>query len=120
MYRVSGRSVIDYTAPVFFNCLPKCLKNELAPLEKRAVSIITSGKCNLAIEVGVILILEHHYVLCRKLLNNIVSDPNHKLKALLSPVYDNSRYNLRRQCHFNMPNPCTNRTSNTFIYAMLK
>ena len=47
--------------------------------------------------------------------------PNHKLKALLPPDYDNSRYNLlRRQRLFNMPKLCTNRTSNTFIYAMSK
>ena len=46
-------------------------------------------------------------------IDNIVSDPNHKLKALLPPDYDNSRYNLRRQSLFNMPKLCTNRTSNT-------
>ena len=88
--------------------------------EKRAVSIITSGKCNSAIEVWLTPILEHYYVLCSRLFDNIVSDPNHKLKALLPPDYDNSRYNLRRQRHFNLPKLCTNRTSNTFIYAMSK
>ena len=54
-----------------------------------------------------------YYVLCSRLFENIVSDPNHELKALLPPDYDNSRYNLRRQRHFNMPKLCTNRTSNT-------
>ena len=49
-----------------------------------------------------------------------VSDPNHKLKVLLPPNYDNLRYNLRRHRHFNMPKLCTNRTSNTFKYAMSK
>ena len=111
------RSVIDYAAPVFFNGLPQYLKKELVRLEKRAISIITSGKCNTAIEVGLTPNLEHHYVLCSRLFDNIVSDPNHKLKALLPP---DSRYNLRRQRHFNMPKLCTNRTSNTFIYAMSK
>ena len=114
------RSVIDYAAPVFFNGLPQYLKKELVRLEKRAVSIITSGKCNSAIEVGLTPILEHYYVLCSRLFDNIVSDPNHKLKALLPPDYDNSRYNLRRQRLFNMPKLCTNRTSNTFIYTMSK
>ena len=102
-YVSSVRSVIDYAAPVFFNGLPKYLKNELVRLEKRAMSIITSGKCNSAIEVGVTPILDYHYGLCSKLFDNIVSDPNHKLKALLPPGYDNSRYNLRRQRHFNIP-----------------
>lgn len=76
------RSVIDYAAPVFFNGLPKYLKKELVRLEKRAVSVITSGKYNAAIEVGLTPILEHYYVLCSRLFENIVSDPNHKLKAL--------------------------------------
>ena len=111
------RSVIDYAAPVFSNGLPQYLKNELVRLKKRAVSIITSGKCNSAIEVGVTPILEHHYVLCSKLFDNIVNDPNHKLKALLPPDYDNSRYNLRRPRHFNMPKLCTNRTEQeTLLY----
>ena len=114
------RSVIDYAAPVFFNGLPQYLKKELVRLEKRAVSIITSGKCNSAIEEGLTPILEHYYVLCSRLFDSIVSDPNHKLKVLLPPNYDNLRYNLRRQRHFNMPKLCTNRTSNTFIYAMSK
>ena len=67
------RSVTDYAAPVVFNSLPQYLKNELVRLEKRAISIITSGKCNLASEVGVTPILEHHYVLCGKFFDNIVS-----------------------------------------------
>ena len=45
------RYVIDYAAPVFFNGLPQYFQKELVRLEKRAISIITSGKCNLAIEV---------------------------------------------------------------------
>ena len=60
------RSVIDYAAPVFFNGLPQYLKKELVRLEKRAISIITSGKCNSAIEVGLTPILEHYYVLCSR------------------------------------------------------
>ena len=79
------RSVIDYADPVFFNHLPQYLKSELAR------SIITSGKCKLTVEVGVIPILEHHYELCSRLFDNIVSDPNHKLKVLVPKVYDNSR-----------------------------
>ena len=57
------RSVIDYAALVFFNGLPSYLKKELVRLKKRAISIITSGKCNSAIEVGLTTILEHYYVL---------------------------------------------------------
>ena len=46
------RSVIDYAGPVFCNGLPQYLKNELVGREKIAISIITSGKCYSAIEVG--------------------------------------------------------------------
>ena len=73
------RSVIDYAAPVFFNGLPQYLKKELVRLEKRAISIITLGKCDSPIEVGLTPTLEHYYVLCSRLFDNIVSDPNHKL-----------------------------------------
>ena len=105
-YILYVRSVIDYAAPVFFNGLPQYLKKELVWFEKRAISIITSGECNSAIEVGLTPILEHYYVLCSRLFDNIVSDPNHKLKVLLQPDSDNSHYNLRRQCLFNMPKLC--------------
>ena len=80
------RSVTNYAAPVFL----KYLKKELVWLKKRAISIITSGKCNSALEVGLTPILEHYYVLCSRLFDNIVSDPNHKLKVLLRPDHDNS------------------------------
>ena len=94
------RSVIDYAGPVFSNSLPQYLKKELVRLEKRAISIITSGKCNSAIEVGLTPILEHYYVLCSRLFDNIVSDPNHKLKALLPPDHDNSRYDPKKTAPF--------------------
>ena len=103
-----------------YNGLPRYLEKELVRLEKRAISIVTSGKCNPAMKVWLTPILEHYYVLCSRLFDNIVSDPKHELKALLPPDHDNSRYNLRRQRLFNMPKLCTNRTSNTFIYAMSK
>ena len=56
------RSVIDYAAPVFFNGLAQYLKKELVRLEKIAISIIISGKCNSAKEVGLTPILEHYYI----------------------------------------------------------
>ena len=47
------RSVIDYAAPVFFNGFHQYLEKELVRLEKRAVSIITSGKVQLGNRGGV-------------------------------------------------------------------
>ena len=40
------------------------------------------------VEVGLTPILEHYYVLRSRLFDNIVSNPNHELKALLPPDYD--------------------------------
>lgn len=67
------------------------------------------------IEKGVTPILEHHYLLCSRLFDDIVSDPNHKLKAVLPLDCDNSRYNLDSAETL----ICTNRTSNTFISIYL-
>ena len=113
------RFVIDYAASVFSNGLPQYLKKELVRLEKRAISIITSGKCNSAIEMELTPILEHYYVLYSRLFDNIVSELNDKLKAFLPPDHDNSR-SYKKSALFKMPKLCTNRTSNTFIYAMSK
>ena len=87
--KLLGLTIANNLTPVFFNGLPQYLKRELVQLEKIAISIITSGKCNSAIEVGLTPILEHYYILCSRLFDNIVSDPNHKLKALLPPDHDN-------------------------------
>ena len=87
--KLLGLTIANNLTPVFFNGLPQYLKRELVQLEKIAKSIITSGKCNSAIEVGLTPILEHYYILCSRLFDNIVSDPNHKLKALLPPDHDN-------------------------------
>ena len=45
-------------------------------------------------------------------------DLSHKLRAILSPLHDDSRYNLRKQLHFNMPQLRTDRTKSTSIFAM--
>ena len=46
------RSVIDHAVPAFDNALPQYLKNELLRLEKRALSIITSGGARSSTAVG--------------------------------------------------------------------
>ena len=47
--------------------------------------------------MGLTPILERYYVLSSRLFDNIVSDPNEKLEALIPPYHVNSRYNLRRE-----------------------
>ena len=82
-YKSCVRSVIDYGIPAFYNALPQYLKNELVRIEKRAISIITSGEGTTALELGLTPILEHYNNLCLWLFQDTVANPNHKLHALL-------------------------------------
>ena len=111
------RSVIDYAVPALYNALPQYLKNELLRLEKRALSILTSRGREVPQQLGIRPMLDHEF-LCQKLFNTILDSPSHKLRAILPPLHDDSRHNLRKQHHFNMPRLRTDRTKNTFIFPM--
>ena len=114
------RSVIDHAVPAFYNTLPQYLKNELLSLEKRALSIITSGGSEVPQQLDIRPMLDHYELFCQKLFNTILDDPCNKLRTNLPPLHDDSRYKLRKQHHFNMPRLRTDRTKNTFIFAMLR
>ena len=58
--KLLGLTIANNLTPVFFNGLPQYLKRELVQLEKIAISIITSGKCNSAIEVGLTPIITYY------------------------------------------------------------
>ena len=60
---------------------------------------------------------ERHSILCNKLFDAIVVDPNHKLHALL-PRKKNASYNFRNNRPFVLPRVLTNRSNNSFILAM--
>ena len=107
-YKSCVRSVIDYSIPAFYNVLPQYLKNELVRIEKRAIT---------ALELGLTPILEHYDNLCLRLFQDTVANPNHKLHALLPPARE-SHYKARNKRHFSVPHLKTNRTRNTFIFAM--
>ena len=117
-YISCARSEIDHVVPAFYSALPQYLKNELLRLEKRALSIRTSGGREVPQQLGIRPILDHYEVLCQKLFNTTLDDPCHKFRAILPPLYDDSRYNLRKQHHFNIPRLRTDRTKDTFIFAM--
>ena len=118
-YTSCVRSVMDYAVPVFYHSLPQYLKNELIRLEKRAISIINPGMDYSA--TGEILnikpIEEHHNFLCKNLFDNVTKDPNHKLYDLL-PQKHNWHHDLRNGHEFDIPHFNTNRTKNSFIFAM--
>ena len=118
-YVSCSRSVVDYAIPAFYHSLPQYLKNQLVRLEKRAISIIMPGTdYHTALErLGVKPMKEHHEHLCDKLFQSVMSDPNHKINNLL-PARRNPNYNLRNRRNFNIPRAHTNRTMNSFIFAM--
>ena len=102
------RSVIDYAIPIFYHMLPQYLKNELVRLEKRAISIITSGSYTEAQVLGITPILDHYNYLCSKLFNSIIADQaKHKLGVLL-PSAHQPVYNTRKQRFFSLPHLKTN------------
>ena len=86
--------------------------------KRRALFIITSGGSEVPQQLGIRPMLDHYELLCQKLFNTILDEPCHKLRAILPPLHDDSRYNLRKQHHFNIPRLRTDRTKNTFIFAM--
>ena len=141
-YKAHVRSGVDYAVPVFYNALPQYLKNELVRIEKRALSIILprtgyTSACGL---LGITPITEHHSLLCSELFDQICSDTGHKLNSLLPPRNEpkynlrnhrpflnrllpprsEPKYNLRNHRPFAIPHLKTNRTKNTFIFAMAR
>ena len=93
------RSVTEYAIPAFYNALPLYLKNELLRIEKRSISIITTGDFAVADDLGIQPILEHYEFLCQKLFKSILENPSHKLKMLLPPIHKPS-YNFKNKRHF--------------------
>ena len=61
-------------------------------------------------------VAEHHHNICTRTFESIMSDTNHKLRKLLSPLYK-SNYNLRRARTFTLPCCKTNRFKNSFFMA---
>ena len=141
-YKAHVRSGVDYAVPVFYNALPQYLKNEFVRIEKRALSIILprtgyTSACGL---LGITPITEHHSLLCSELFDQICSDTGHKLNSLLPPRNEpkynlrnhrpflnrllpprsEPKYNLRNHRPFAIPHLKTNRTKNTFIFAMAR
>ena len=117
-YITCVRSVIDYAAPVFHHALPAYLSQELERVQKRAMRIICPGieyQQALAL-MSLPTVAEHHHNICTRTFESIMSDPNHKLRKLLPPLYK-SNYNLRHARTFTLPRCKTNRFKNSFFMA---
>ena len=89
LYITCVRSVIDYAAPVFHHALPAYLSQELERVQKRAMRIICPGieyQQALAL-MSLPTVEEHHHKICRRTFESMMSEPNHKLRKLLPPLY---------------------------------
>ena len=56
----------------------------------------------LVVFLGITPIAEHHSLICSKLFDEVVSNPNHKLNSLL-PLSNNVKYKLRNHRPFVLP-----------------
>ena len=61
-------------------------------------------------------VAEHYHNICTRTFESIMSDPNHKLRKLLPPLYK-SNYNLRHARTFTLPRCKTHRFKNSFFMA---
>ena len=111
------RSVLDYAIPVYYYSLPKYLVNELEPVQKRALKIMSPslsyGEALTHMEIAPLSV--HHSNICATLFNEILSDSDHRLRALLPPSHQACKYSLRRTRKFDIPKINTKRARNSFI-----
>ena len=107
---------IDYAARVFHHALPAYLLQELERVQKRAMRIICPGieyQQALAL-MSLPTVAEHHHNICTRSFESIMSDPNHKLRKLLPPLY-RSNYNLRHERTLTLLCCKTNGFKNSFF-----
>ena len=112
------RSILTYATPVFYYALPIYLQQELECVQKRAISIISSGQDYHEIleAAGIPPIMAYIEDSCSNLFSNIIENDNHRLRELL-PGANHPKYNLRRNRRFEIPRWRTNCFKNTFMMA---
>ena len=117
-YTARIRSEIDYAAPVFHYALPKYLSNELERIQRRVLRIICPYmEYHPALSrLGLPTIAEQNDNNCKRTLESIVSDSQHKLRKLLLPAFS-TRFNQRRPRTYSLPHCETNRFKNRFCMA---
>ena len=100
------RPVIEYACEAFHDSLPQYLSNDLERLQKHALCIIFPElHYQEGLESFNILSLHDRRVkLTTKLFNEIMNNPNHKLKSLLPSAQGKiDGPFLRKQRYFNIP-----------------
>ena len=86
-YITCVRSVLDYAIPVYYYSLPKYLINELERIQKRALKIMCPSLSydEALTHVEIALLSVHRSNIYAMLFNEILSDSDHRLRALLPP-----------------------------------
>ena len=109
-YATCIRPVIEYACEAFHDSLTQYLCNNLERLQKRCFRIIFP---ELHYQES---LYDRRVKLTTKLFNEIVSNPNHKLKSLLPSAQEKIDGSfLRKQRYFNIPVCKTNRSNDSFI-----
>ena len=117
-YITCVRPVAEYACPVFHNALPAYLSAELKKLQKHATRIIFPFMpYKVALATAVLpSMYERRETITAKLFKDVISNPDHKLHSLL-PTRNQSKYSLRNNRTYHLPEAKTNRLKNTFIYS---
>ena len=102
---------------MYYYSLPKYLVNELERVQKRALKImcpsLSYDEALTHMEIAPLSV--HHSNICATLFNEILSDSDHRLRALLPPSHQACKYSLRRTRKFDIPKINTKRARNSFI-----
>lgn len=69
--------------------------------------------------LGTMPLAVHHGLICSKLFNELVSEPNHIVKSLLPPSND-ANYNLRNHRPFALPRLNTYKANNTLTISIAR
>ena len=96
---------------------PKYLVNELERVQKRALKImcpsLSYDEALTHMEIAPFSV--HHSNICATFFNEILSDSDHRLRALLPPSHQACKYSLPRTSKFDVPKINTKRARNSFI-----
>ena len=116
-YITCVRSVLDYAIPVFYYSLPKYLVNELERVQKRDLKIMspTLSYDEALTHMEIAALSVHHDNICAMLFNEILSDSDHRLRALLLPSHQACKYSLQRTRKFDIPKINTKHARDSFI-----
>ena len=102
---------------MYYYSLPKYLVNELERVQKRVLKIMCPSLSydEALTHMKIAPLSVHHCNICTTLFNEILSDSDHRLRALLPPSHQACKYSLRRTHKCDISKVNTKRARNSFI-----